>query len=707
MRFKLTLFLLLANLAVFFLLWRLNQPPEIPIRPGGPIPKDMDIDRILIEDRAANSVEPRELTKDRNGAWHLVKPVEWLANDFAVTNLITHLQFLDEAASFSIENLKKSGQTPKDFGLDKAAVKVTVFSGTRSAELDIGTSTLNGNRLYVMNPADGLVRVVGQELLTTLDLPLDDLREKNPFTLPIFKVQSLSISAAGAGSAPAATFTRFVRADDEWRMDTPFSCPADADAVNRAITQLENLHAESFVPAADAADPAHLGLTAPSLKIELKGDTSQALWLGNEVPGAPEKEFYAKLADSPTVFVVKADGVFTTLLHAQDALRERQFLGQFLDFKPEGVTTIKIRLTDTAEVQMEMLENHTWQIVNNEATDTTGAPATTFIAADASIIQALLTNLRHLSAKSFASDAPTSDDLQNTFNLKTPEWKVTLQGDKATKAVILDIGISTATTPIRYFAKIEGTDSVYEIDSEIIGQLSINPLHYRDRILEKLPTGAQIVSLKLTHLTGDDLTTGDEVFNGTVDPTKTTWDDFLKGKSQLIRDSMPVVLDAVRQFTVETYEKTKFDEHYQMNLAQSSSDPTGLTPVPWRFRLDAVVQLATAGNATASTEKLTFYFSDRLKGSLQLGGTSDAPLPPAIFTLPMSMIGALGVITREQTQPAEATETLRGLDQPINPNVAAPTASGNAAPASSVAPLSPPADATAPAPAIPPLTPAP
>ncbi len=706
MRFKLTFVLLLANLVIFFLLWRLNQPPEIVARPAGPIPKDnFSIDHIIIKDDVQNEV--RELKLDHNNVWHLTKPVDWLASDFAVQDLITHLQFLDEEASFSVDDLKKSGQTLKDFGLDNPAAEITVQSGARTAMLYIGRHTTYGGHLYVMNPADGLVRVVAQELLSTLDMPLDELREKRLFTLNIFAVQSLSISASGTGSAPASSFTRFVLDNDKWRLDTPFSCEADGNQVNTVISHLTSLRAESFVTASDAGDLARYGLTAPSLKIGLKGDSadpSHELWLGNAVPDVTEKEYYAKLADNPTVVVVKDDESFTTLFHAQDALRERQFL----DFLPEKISTISVRFLDSPEVRMQMLENHTWQI---GAKDATGAP--TLIAADSEIIQAMLASFRRLSAKNFASDAPTSDDLQNTFNLKTPEWKVILQGDKTLKPITLDIGIrpdpmpsSPDTKPvIHYYAKVEGADSVYEIESEILSQLSMDPLHYRDRMLEKLPAEAQIVSFKLTHLTGDDLVTGDLVLNYSLDPAKATWDDFLKDKPQLIRDNLLVVLDSIKQFEVESYRQARFDEHYQMNLAQSSSASIGPSPVPWRYRLDAGVLLTGAGGAAATTETLTFYFSDRLGGSQRLGGTREPPLPPAIFNLPMNLIGALGSITREQDQPAAAVETTREIDQPINPAAAAPAFTSGAATATPSVTAIAPVEVAVPAPT--PATPAP
>jgi len=554
MRFKLTLFLLAANLAVFFLLWRLNQPPEIVARPAGPIPiENFDIDHIVIEDHVQNEV--REIKRDQRSVWHLIKPVEWLASDDAVRDLINHLQFLEEEANFSLKDLEKTGQTPKDFGLDKPAVEITVQAGSQTAKLLIGKHTVNGNRLYVMNPADGLVRVVEQELLTTLDMPVQDLRDANLFTMHPYEVQSIAIGAGGSGSTPTASFTRFVRDGYQWRMDTPFSCAADEGLVTKVISVLENLHVESFVAPAEATDLARFGLTAPSLKIELKGDAAengQALWLGKKVSEAMEPEYYAKLADRPAVFVVKdidvtkGTSVFATLLDAQNDLRERQFM----EISPEKVSSIIVDSADAAEVRMQMLEDHTWQVRDKDATG-----AYTFIAADSGTIQAMLNSLRQLSAKSFPSDAPTSDDLQNMFNLKLPQWKITLQEDKTAKPVMLDIGISTATTPVRYFAKIEGADSVYEIDSDILSQLSSDPLHYRDRTLEKLPAGAQVVSLKLTQLKDNDLTAGEEVFNYSLDTTKPTWDEYLKDKPELVRDNVQVLLDSLREFTVEAFER--------------------------------------------------------------------------------------------------------------------------------------------------------
>jgi hypothetical protein len=695
MRFKLTLILLLANLAVFFLLWRLNQPQEIVARPAGAIPKDFSIDHIIIEDHANNEV--RELTLDHKGAWHLVKPVEWLASESAVEDLINHLQFPDEATHFSLEDLKTSGETLNHYGLDKPTMEVTVFSGTHSAKLLIGHPVEYGNHLYIMNPADGLVRVVAQELLTTLDMPLDELRDNRLFTLQPFAVQSLSISATGSGSGSANAFTRFVFDGDQWRMDTPFSCAANGSLVNSAITQLDDLHAESFVPTADPTD-ARFGLATPSLKIELKGDasdTSQTLWLGSNVAGATENEYYAKLAEAPTVFLVKTATVFANLTDAQHALRERQFL----DFEPEKVSTISVQLVDSPAVNMQMLEDHTWRIVSK---DSSGAP--TVIAADAGIIHAMLDNLHQLSAKNFASDAPTSDDLQSTFNLKSPQWKVTLQGDQGDKTLDIGRSLVTPSSPdapsVRYYAKIEGADSVYEIDSDIISQLSADPLHYRDRILETLPDGAQIISLKIAQLKDNDLTAGDEIFNGTIDPTKSTWEEFLKDKSEVFREGVLGVLNSVRQFVVEDYRQAQFDEHYQMVLAQSTSGSIGPSPVPWRYRLDAGVQLSAAGGATPTVVPYIFYFSERY-GSLQLGGTRDAPLPSAIFALPIQFKGALGSITDKLDQPAAAVQTLRELDQPINPHTAAPAASSKDAattPASTpIMPAASPSPASAPA----------
>jgi len=124
----------------------------------------------------------------------------------------------------------------------------------------------------------------------------------------------------------------------------------------------------------------------------------------------------------------------------------------------------------------------------------------------------------------------------------------------------------------------------------------------------------------------------------------------------------------------------------------------GPTSVPWRYRLDAGVQLSATGGSTVSMENLTFYFSDR-SGSLQLGGTREPPLPPAIFTLPINIRGALGVILREQAQPAAAVETLHDINQPILPDAITPVVTPGAATAPPASGVISPTDVVVPIPA--------
>jgi hypothetical protein len=693
MRLKLTLFLLLANVAVFFVLWRLEQPAAVAAPPTGPIHLG-DLDRIAIENHASN--ETIELSRARFGEWRIVKPVEWPANDYAVQPIINQLQFFQQDTSFSAKDLEASGRSLKDYGLDKPGIVVRVWSGARQEELDVGNHTVVADRLYVMNPADGLIRVVSQEAVSSLVTTLDDLRDRDVFTIPFIEAQSLSIHVAAPAGPDTTTQgvgrrVTLVKTDDQWRLDTPVQCPADEGQVNAVIGQLQSLKVERFLNP-DEQDPAGQGLANPFMSVELKGDTTtQTLLLGNHVPNAPTPQYYAKLDDSPTVFVVDAD-LFDSLSDAQDTLRDHHVL----NFSPDKVSAVSVDFGNL-EVNIQKLESGAdpWQI---QAKDATGAPAP--ITADTALMQSLLDDLQDLQAVSFASDAPTADDL-GVFGLTDPQRKVTLQVNN--QPVTLVLGVRTDVVPVRYYAKVGDSPFVYEIGPEILGKLSLSPLYYRNRTLEALPAAAQVVSLRLTRL-NDDLSSAGEVFNYALDSANATWESKLHDAAEPVRDAVLNLRDAVLHFEVESYRQAVFTEHY-------IDDPSNPTATPWRYQLDAGVVLPAAGQAPSPPQTLTFYFTDRQSGSVQLGGTRQ---PPAIFNLTQEEIGALNRLTIEQQPPGPADQALRELNQPIGaqpaPSVvpAAPSSpTTSSTPTSAPAPSSAaPAEPASPPPTAP-ATPAP
>jgi len=687
MRFKLTIVLLLANLAVFFILWRLEQPVERMPTPAGPVPRDFDPDHVIIENKVSHEI--RELVRDRIGNWRIVKPVDWPANDYAINPMITDLQLIEAPTPFSADDLAKSGESLSSYGLENPELEVTLQSGkSKTVTLEIGGHTPNGNSIYLMNKADRLISAVDPESLARLVTPLKDLRDNRIFSLPIFDIQGLSVRTLPA-AGPAATQdipqrVTLVKDGDQWRLDTPVVSPADTGLVDQVVGQLDNLNAVDFLSPTDAAG-AHTGLDSPFMRIDLKGESTQTLLLGDHVPSAPE-ERYAKLDSSPTIFTVNAaQEPFKTLLNAQQVLRERQFL----NFAGDKVSTITLVDSAGGELRLQKLETGTspWQILK----DASGA--TVPITADSDQVKGLLDSLSGLSATSFTSDAAGPDDLHH-FGLDAPRWKVKLQADKA---ITINFGTLVDKDTTRYYANVEGSLSVYEIDA--IPHFSTNALEYRNRVLEAQPEGTQVVSFKLTRLSATQ-PEGEVLDNYTLDPQKTNWDQLLKDKTEGEREAIIHLGESAKQFRVDSYlplpnHALSFAEPYETTV-----DSTGgaTTPVPWVYRLEVGVLLPAVGKDAGQNLTLTFYFSGALTPSRQIGGTSD-PLPTAVFVLPQDIIGDLRGLTHELNQPAETAKVLQEATQPIDtrpPAIAPADTSATPTPATpepaapaSTAPVSP------------------
>ncbi len=649
MRFKLTIVLLLANLVVFFALWRLERPAPITLKPSGLV--DFAPNHITIDDHAQKEV--RELVRDPGGSWRLVQPVKWAADENAVQHIINALATPEELSHFQADDVPSAANPLAEYGLDKPRLDIAISGPNgKKVSLAVGSGTPAGNNLYVMNPADKQVRVWTQDFYKTMQMPVTTLRDSSIFSIPFFEVQGLSI-----WSPKLVKFSRDPHNNDYWQLDTPLQRPADTLQVNRVVQQLRSLRALNFLPPAEI-NLEREGLANPPLRVELKGENrSQTLLLGGPVPNTTDvPQIYAKRDDSDAVFTLAASGVLIdTLGKAQEKLRERHFL----DFSPDKVTAITIQILD-AEMRLLKTEDGAspWRLQVRDA----GSNGPTTMVADKGVVQSLLDSLQGLTAKGFASDAP--DDL-SIYGLAHPMWKVTLQIDKGAP-IVLDIGHSS-TAPYHYYAKVENADSVYEIDGDITSDLTagINPLHFRDRVLETLPAAAKIVSLKLTRLNDDGTDAGAPILNFAADSAK-SFEDQLKDQPADIRANVLALTQWLHSAAVDGYAKATFDEHtpFQFTLGESTLP----TPAPWRYRLDAGIQTPATGETPVQNQNLTLYFTE-LIGAHQYAGTHT---PEAIVDLPISIIKLLGALTHNASLPPAAQEALQGQDRPIDPRATQP-----------------------------------
>ncbi|MDE3083702.1 MAG: DUF4340 domain-containing protein [Verrucomicrobiota bacterium] len=646
MRTKITLVLIFLNVVLFaFILY---------IEPHFSAEDSFnEMSRRILGPEAAN-ITALEISNRRSGqtfrlekhgdSWLLSKPSGWPANPNAVDRILTQLQTTEHEASFLVSDLAKNGQTLADYGLDQPQLTVTFTSGAdneaggKNYTLLIGANTRIGNRLYVLSPDGKRIHVVSQNLAESLTLPLDQLRSDTLFTIPVFEASALGIQTAGPP-------IRIHREGARWSFESPILARASKIETELAISDLDTLQAQSFVESPEA-DPDRTGLSAPSLRLTLDGNNRrETLLLGRTAPKpkdtkpSAETPFYAKMDDKPAVFVVSfPNELLDNLTNAQVTLRETHFL----DFDPAEVTALNLRAPNFPDLTLQRLESpttakdgSTWQIVrhsNNHGPQTQPA--------DLSVVQRLLENLSLLSAKKFVSDAPSAADLE-TWGFNRPEREITVTlapaGSPNAKSatLVLQLGLGTDA---RVYARVAGADSVYAVDSTILAATPVLPRAYRDRLLRALPDGAQITGLKLTRLSDQTVFYEKTLAAPTENQTKppawdAAWKAALAAEPADRRQAVLTILASLRDLRVKSYVLDEFAQNVTVAGANR----------PWSYRLDATIALAAASGAgaPATTTTTQLFFTERVGGGTQLGGSpefgvifeAEQPLLDALFTL--------------------------------------------------------------------------
>lgn len=647
MRSKVTVVLLFLNVVLFYYIfqyeqkWRAEQA-QLDARRRVLGAETANIERFTRSSRNA----PTITAEKRGDSWWLTQPFEWPANYHAVSRILNELQLLEHETSFAVADLAKSGQSLADYGLAEPVMTFTFTSAGKDYALKIGDRTEIGNRLYVLSPDGTRIHVVNRGLADSLSLGGDQLRSESIFTVPVFEVRSLALQTAGAK-------IRLRREGQRWLFEAPITTRANKHDVEATINDLNGLQVRRFLEPRDA-DPARTGLAAPQLRVTLEGNARrETLLLGNPVnattPADPAHttEVFAKLEDKPTVFITRLSagdtGLLERLRSAQEKLRDKRVL----DFDPADVTAFTVALPDRPELSLQRLDApqnaEAWQVVVRGATGQ--IPQT--IPADPAIVQDFLQRLRLLSAVHFLSDAPSAADLEG-YGFNRPDRIVTLNlrtggGPKSDEpsSLTLQIGTKPAAPGVAY-ARLANAPFVYQIEPDLLEDVPVNPLHFRQRVLRDLPEGSHVTSLTLTDLSNNATVLAKSAPAGGELTTTGIAADEPAPRS----NALSSLLAELRRLRAKRYVADSFDP--------ARAGPDASSPA-WRYRLDLTLTLA-GGNTQSVTTAL--FLTERLGGTTQIGGTSE--FGGVTFELTQELVDALFTLTygaqHDPGPPAPATE---------------------------------------------------
>ncbi len=632
MRLKFTLILLALNILAFGLIAYLNnqgkeiktESSTLSMQFGSEL---MDAERIELH---GSGLELPRVLERQGSTWQLIEPMKWSANYFAINRILNQLQFLEEEASFPVDEIENTGQSLADYGLENPLLKLSIVDKDERISLSVGTLTEIGNNVYLLGPKERRIFVVNRQVIDGLITDLNDLRAREIFNIPVFEVDALGLQIRSQSSADGSSLkVRLARNNGDWSFEAPVIAKADPALVDNTINVLTTAKVGRFLER-DAEDPVLLGLETPLMRVTVHGNRRrQTLIIGNldeQAEGSPK--YFAKLEKNPAIFTVMAEP-FNALLEAQKELRERNFM----KFDSSKVSAINIS-KNGQKIRLQKLESsdEDWQVLESKDNEEIRP-----YRADPVIMDLLLNDLSNLRASSFAIDAPTPiEDVSLGFN--RPIRTVSLsfaEGEPVTLTLAHPEGDNETL-----YAKTNQAKFIYQVERQLT--LSMIPLeahHYRNRMLDKLPAAALVSSIELIDLSNDQ-----RLINLQL-PDNIDWITYLNREESDRSSAIFEVLNSAVNFTVNNYLLDYFTEIYSEDTDQA---------YPWAFQLIATIQLP--GGESNRTETREYFFSKRLSGTRQIGGSKEKDV---VFDISQALIDALYEITDDMTLPPEA------MNQPV------------------------------------------
>jgi hypothetical protein len=438
------------------------------------------------------------------GAWKLVRPLEFPADEFAIDGIASAL------ADVKSESKLADPQPPEVYGLADASRDARFTVGDKSYSLRIGKAAPVGSKSYAQVGGSEDVHTIATFAANALQRRFDDLRDKRVARFDPDAVRRIALRWAGAG----VVLTR-VDSQAEWQLEEPLRGAADPGAVDDLLSDLRFLRSEGFVD--EPPSDAEAGLANPDLAIELSGgapaaapaaagDTSDAAKAaaaetasaGGEPAPATSAPFSLRVA-----FGTKRSDDYRLVRGAERSLYKVP-AGRIDDF-PRRVSAYRFRTLsafdalDATRVDLRFqprAENRSVEAVEIVARRSDSTWKSEPEAMDVGKLDAMLRALAKLQAREILADSAGAEELAS-LGLEPPLARIRVFGTKRAadggddepgpESSFAEVLIGNPRPGGGIVAKRADRDTIFELEPALASQIPIDLENYRKSFLAPPP----------------------------------------------------------------------------------------------------------------------------------------------------------------------------------------------------------------------------
>ena len=282
-----------------------------------------------------------------NQSWTITSPITYPAQNEIIEHLLKNVSGLTSYTYISPQELRASGKSVAEFGLDVPVATLTLVHNGHRTELLFGAPTPAGDLAYFQLLSTPGVYLVPGEILRRLPRKPNDWRDRALINLQGVNVDRLEVRSQGRGFTIQTT-------NGEFHLTKPTPARADRLKVEALLRKLQTERVDTFVADNATSELDEFGLQVPQAEVAFGAGTNDVMVV-QFGKNASNDLVYARRLLNHNIVLVSRSVVEALQIPAAD-LRDRHLLS----FQPAAIDLIEVAAEENFTIRRQ--GGNTWSV---------------------------------------------------------------------------------------------------------------------------------------------------------------------------------------------------------------------------------------------------------------------------------------------------------------------------------------------------------